>query len=63
MNPDYFRYLDRLLGFLVEHGIVPVLQPVFQGAVTATGRLRPGEVIAADPARAPRIVIFHRSVG
>ncbi len=33
------------------------------GAVTATGRLRPGETIAADPARAPRIIIFHRSVG
>jgi len=31
LNPDYFRYLDRLLGVLVAHGIVPVLQPVFQG--------------------------------
>jgi hypothetical protein len=30
-NYAYFRYLDRLLGILVEHGIVPVLQPVFQG--------------------------------
>ena len=31
LNPAYFRHLDRLLTILVEHGIVPVLQPVFQG--------------------------------
>ncbi|GAA1546044.1 DUF4038 domain-containing protein [Kribbella lupini] len=28
---EYFQYLDRLLAALVEHGLVPVLQPVFQG--------------------------------
>jgi hypothetical protein len=31
LNPAYFQYLDRLLEILVHHGIVPVLQPVFQG--------------------------------
>ena len=31
LNPAYFQYLDRLLGILQQHGIVPVLQPVFQG--------------------------------
>ncbi len=31
LNPDYFQTLDRLLGILVEHEIVPVLQPVFMG--------------------------------
>ncbi|WP_327699168.1 apiosidase-like domain-containing protein [Streptomyces sp. NBC_00459] len=31
LNPGYFQYLDRLLGILAEHEIVPVLQPVFQG--------------------------------
>ena len=31
MNPAYFQYLDKLLGILVEHEIVPVLQPVFMG--------------------------------
>ncbi|MBT8225312.1 MAG: DUF4038 domain-containing protein [Dactylosporangium sp.] len=31
LNPAYFQYLDRLLGTLVAHSIVPVLQPVFQG--------------------------------
>jgi hypothetical protein len=31
LNVAYFQYLDHLLRILVEHGIVPVLQPVFQG--------------------------------
>jgi hypothetical protein len=31
LNVDYFQYLDELLAILVEHGLVPVLQPVFQG--------------------------------
>jgi hypothetical protein len=31
LNPAYFQYLDRLIAILVEHEIVPVLQPVFQG--------------------------------
>jgi hypothetical protein len=31
LNADYFHTLDRLLAVLVEHEIVPVLQPVFQG--------------------------------
>ena len=31
LNPAYFQYLDRLVDILTEHGIVPVLQPVFQG--------------------------------
>lgn len=30
-NPEYFRYLDRLIDVLLEEEIVPVLQPVFQG--------------------------------
>jgi hypothetical protein len=31
LNPGYFQYLDRLISILVEHEIVPVLQPVFFG--------------------------------
>src|SRR5262245_30479537 len=31
LNPAYFQYLDRLITILVEHEIVPVLQPIFQG--------------------------------
>lgn len=31
LNPAYFQYFDQLSAILVEHEIVPVLQPVFQG--------------------------------
>jgi hypothetical protein len=31
LNPEYFRYLDEIVAVLVEHGITPVLQPVFHG--------------------------------
>jgi hypothetical protein len=31
INLDYFRYLDQLIEILVEHQLVPILQPVFQG--------------------------------
>ncbi len=31
LNPSYFQTLDGLVGILLEHGIVPVFSPVFQG--------------------------------
>ncbi len=31
LRPDYFQYLDSLIYILIEHGIVPVYQPVFHG--------------------------------
>ena len=31
INVEYFRYVDQILGVLVEHGLTPVLQPVFHG--------------------------------
>ncbi len=31
LNPDYFQYLDSIIMILVDHGIVPVYQPVFHG--------------------------------
>jgi len=31
LRPDYFQYLDSLMIILVDHGIVPVYQPVFHG--------------------------------
>ncbi|MBD3273708.1 MAG: DUF4038 domain-containing protein, partial [Candidatus Marinimicrobia bacterium] len=31
LNPGYFKTLDSLIDILVEHGIVPVYNPVFQG--------------------------------
>jgi len=45
LNPAYFQYIDRLLGILVEHEIVPVLQPVFQGfgwkGLSVAGKVAP----------------------
>jgi hypothetical protein len=31
LNPQYFQVLDTLTSILVDHGIVPVYNPVFQG--------------------------------
>jgi hypothetical protein len=31
LKPDYFQYLDSLIGILIDHEIVPVYQPVFHG--------------------------------
>ena len=31
INVDYFRYFDKIIEVLVDHGITPVLQPVFHG--------------------------------
>lgn len=31
LKPDYFQTLDTLMQILVDHGIVPVYQPVFHG--------------------------------
>ncbi|MFO7622666.1 MAG: DUF4038 domain-containing protein, partial [Bacteroidales bacterium] len=31
LKPGYFQYLDSLMQILVDHGIVPVYQPVFHG--------------------------------
>ena len=31
LNPDYFQLLDKLVGTLIDHSIVPVYSPVFQG--------------------------------
>ncbi|CAB4619042.1 MAG: DUF4038 domain-containing protein [Actinobacteria bacterium] len=31
LNPEFFDYFDKLHEILIEHEIVPILQPVFQG--------------------------------
>lgn len=31
LRPEYFQYFDQLVGILIEHGIVPVYQPLFHG--------------------------------
>ena len=47
LNPAYFQMLDRLLAILVEHEIVPVLQPVFMGFGWKGLRVA-GPVVPAD---------------
>ena len=43
INVEYFRYLDKIIDVLINHGITPVLQPLFHGFgwKGPTGR-RPG---------------------
>lgn len=48
LNPAYFQYFDRLIDIMIEHEIVPVLQPVFhgfgwKGLGAAGGIVPPGE--------------------
>jgi hypothetical protein len=31
LNPEYFQYFDSIRNILINHGIVPVFQPVFHG--------------------------------
>jgi hypothetical protein len=31
LNAAYFQYMDMLMAILLDHGVVPVYQPVFQG--------------------------------
>jgi hypothetical protein len=31
INIEYFQYLDKIIDVLLDHGITPVLQPVFHG--------------------------------
>ena len=50
LNPTYFQTLDELLGILVEHEIVPVLQPAFHGygwkGQRTVGKVVPGDEYA-----------------
>lgn len=50
LNPDYFDKLDELMAILVDHGIVPVFQPVFHGygwkGLETAGNILPGEEYA-----------------
>lgn len=48
LNPDYFKTLDGLINILIDHGIVPVYNPVFQGfgwkgGQTLGNHAQPGE--------------------
>jgi hypothetical protein len=57
MNVSYFQYMDKLMSILVDHGIVPVYQPVFQGygwkGLGALGR----DAVPAEYARYCRYLV------
>lgn len=57
LQPDYFQKLDRLISILLEHGIVPVMQPVFHGFGWKGGHTAGGVVSPDDYARYCRYLV------
>jgi len=55
LNPDYFKTLDQLINILIDHGIVPVYNPVFQGFGWKGGHTLGGH---ADPSEYSRYVRY-----
>ena len=48
INVEYFRYLDQILAVLVEHGLTPVLQPVFSRLRLEGSRRPAGPVVPPE---------------
>lgn len=57
LRPEYFRYLDGLLDVLYQHGIAPVLQPVFQGYGWKGQRTLGSEAVPEEYARYCRYLV------
>ena len=57
LRPEYFRYLDGLLDVLYQHGIAPVLQPVFQGYGWKGQRTLGSEAVPEEYARYCRYIV------
>ena len=57
LRPDYFRYLDGLLDGMYQHGIAPVLQPVFQGYGWKGQRTLGTEAVTEEYARYCRYLV------
>jgi hypothetical protein len=57
LQPDYFQKLDRLISILVEHDIVPVVQPVFHGFGWKGGDTAGGAVSPEDYTRYCRYLV------
>lgn len=55
LNPGYFKTLDRLTSILIDHGIVPAYNPVFQGFGWKGGQTLGGD---ADPREYSRYVRY-----
>lgn len=57
LRPEYFQYMDQLLDVLHAHGIVPVLQPVFQGYGWKGKRVLGTHAVPAEYARYCRYLV------
>ncbi len=57
LRPEYFQMMDRLLDILHAHGIVPVLQPVFQGYGWKGQRVLGTHAVPAEYARYCRYLV------
>lgn len=57
LNVDYFQELDVLIGILLDHGIVPVFNPVFQGYGFRGGLTLGGVVDSAEYVRFQKYLI------
>jgi hypothetical protein len=57
INNEYFDYFDKLHEILIEHEIVPILQPVFQGFGWKGLRVAGKEVSTADYTRYCRYLV------
>ena len=63
LRPGYFQYLDRSVALLRQHGIVPVLQPVFHGYGWTGGRTAGPVVPPAEYARFCRYLVARYGAG
>lgn len=57
INNEYFEYFDKLHAILIEHEIIPILQPVFQGFGWKGLRVAGKEVSTVDYARYCRYLV------
>jgi hypothetical protein len=57
MNPEYFKKMDRQVAILLDHGIVPIYQPVFQGYGWKGLRTLGGSADTAEYARYCRYLV------
>jgi len=57
MAPRYFRYFDKLVELLLQHGIIPVYQPVFHGFGWKGLRVAGRVLSAEDSARYCRFLV------
>ena len=57
LNPAYFQEFDELVGILLDHGIVPIYQPVFHGYGWKGLKAAGGRVPPEDYARYCRYLV------